>query len=81
MALDSAVSREIMTRLVGVITEDGPVSLTKAELLTAVNALDTFLAANAAAVNAAIPEPARTALTTPQKAAMLAYVALARFGG
>lgn len=57
------------------------VGVVKSDLRAAVDALDTFLEDNAAAVNAAIPQPARGALTNAQKARLLAYVALRRFGG
>lgn len=53
--------------------------LTKADLRAAVNALDDFLHNNAAAVNSAIPLPARTALTTAQKALLLQYVVSKRY--
>ena len=58
-----------------------PCAITKADLRAAVDALDTFLDTNAATINAAIPQPARSGLTTPQKARLLAYVALKRWGG
>jgi hypothetical protein len=53
--------------------------LTKAELRAAVDALDAWLSANAAAINTAIPQPARGMLTTPQKAQLLGRVILARY--
>lgn len=55
------------------------ISITKAELLAAVNAIDTFLDANAATINNALPLPARTSLTTPQKALLLMYVVARRY--
>lgn len=48
--------------------------LTKPDLLAAVNALDQFMSDNATALNAALPQPARGALTTPQKARLLTWV-------
>ena len=56
-------------------------AITKADLRAAVDALDNWLDANAAAINAAIPQPARSALTAGQKARLLARVALRRWGG
>lgn len=53
--------------------------LSKSDLRAAVNALDVWLDANAAAVNAAIPQPARGALSSAQKAELLAGVVLQRF--
>lgn len=57
-----------------------PVEITKADLLAAVNALDTFFDNNAAAINQAIPQPARAALTTRQKAFLVTAVIRKRFG-
>jgi len=55
--------------------------ITKAELRAAVDALDDFLDANATALNNALPQPARGALSTAQKARLLSYVTLRRWGG
>lgn len=54
-------------------------SLTKADLLAAVNALDEFLETNKTAINNAIPQPARSELTVTQKARLLVYVIRRRF--
>lgn len=70
-----------MARLAAALDVDGPLALTKDDLTAAVAGLDDWLEANAAGANAAIPQPARAALSAPQKAALLSYVALARFGG
>lgn len=48
--------------------------LTKAELRAAVNALDDYFNSNTAALNTAIPQPARGALTTRQKLFLGVYV-------
>lgn len=53
--------------------------ITKPELRAAINALDTWLNDNAAAANAALPQPARGALTVEQKAALLSYVIARRY--
>jgi hypothetical protein len=58
-----------------------PVTITKADLRAAVDAIDAWLDANATALNTAIPQPARGALTAAQKARLLAMVALKRYGG
>lgn len=60
---------------------DEPCGITKADLRAAVDALDTWLDANAATINQAIPQPARGALTASQKARLLTMVVTARFGG
>ena len=54
-------------------------AVTKADIRAAVNALDDFLNTNAATINSAIPLPARTALTVPQKALLLQYVIQKRY--
>jgi hypothetical protein len=53
--------------------------VTKAELRAAVDAIDTWLNSNAAAANTAIPQPARGALSTTQKALLLMYVIQRRY--
>lgn len=53
--------------------------ITKADLRAAVDALDDFLNTNAGAINSAIPQPARAALTTPQKARLLVAVVRRRY--
>ena len=56
-----------------------PLPLTKPDLLAAVNAVDDWVEANTAGYNAAIPLPARTALTAKQKAWLLFVVVRRRF--
>jgi len=56
-----------------------PISITKADLRAAVNAVDDWINTNAAAYNTAIPQPARGALTASQKAELLSAVALRKF--
>ncbi len=51
-----------------------PCGITKADLRAAVDAVDAWCDANQASFNAAIPLPARTALSAAQKAWLLAYV-------
>lgn len=53
--------------------------LTKPNLKAAFDAVDTWIDANMASFNAALPLPARTALTTPQKAKLLVAVVERRF--
>ena len=55
------------------------VGITKADLRAAVNALDDYLNTNATAINTAIPLPARTALTSPQKARLMMLVIRRRY--
>jgi hypothetical protein len=51
----------------------------KADLRAAVNALDQYLVDNAAAINTAIPQPARGALTIAQKARLMKHVITKRY--
>lgn len=53
--------------------------LTKADVRAALNALDQYLHDNAAAINTAIPQPARTNLTTAQKARLMMFVIRKRY--
>ena len=53
--------------------------VTKVDLRAAVDAMDSWLHTNAAALNAAIPQPARGALTLRQKALLLQFVVARRY--
>lgn len=53
--------------------------ISKADLRAAVDALDTFFSTNASAINSAIPQPARGALTATQKARLLVFVVQRRY--
>lgn len=54
-------------------------SITKADLLAAVNAADTWVDNNAASFNSALPVAFRTWASVGMKATLLAVVALARY--
>lgn len=54
-------------------------ALSKADVRAALNALDDFLNTNATTINNAIPQPARGALTTAQKARLLNMVVRYRY--
>ena len=55
------------------------IGIDKTELREAVDALDSYLDANAASINSALPTAARTGLTTAQKALLLQYVVARRY--
>ncbi len=55
------------------------ITITKAELKAAVVAIDGWLDTNAAALNSAIPQPARANLTVRQKARLLRCVVRRRY--
>lgn len=55
--------------------------VTKADLLAAVNAVDQWIDDNSASFNSAIPQPARSALTTQQKADLFLRVLRRRVKG
>jgi len=52
----------------------------KADLRAAVDALDQWLEDNAPAINSALPQPFRGAASPGDKALLLAYVTLRRYG-
>jgi len=81
MAVLNEASRiEVWAELMRQYSNDGEsIGINKADLRAAVDALDTFMDNNAAAINSALPQPARGGLTTPQKAIMLSYVVLKRY--
>jgi hypothetical protein len=55
------------------------ITLSKTDLRLAINAIDQWVDDNAAAYNAAIPQPARGALTAKQKAELLFFVVRRRW--
>jgi hypothetical protein len=57
-----------------------PGTVLKTEFRAAVNDLDAYLESTAAALNSALPQPYRGAATQAQKAALLAAVALKKWG-
>lgn len=59
--------------------ERDPIECTKPNVKAAFDALDDFFNTNAAAINAAIPQPARGQLTTPQKARLAIAVLERRY--
>jgi hypothetical protein len=54
------------------------IPISKADIRAAINAVDDWCDTNAASFNTAIPQPARGALSSTQKALLLSYVALRR---
>ena len=57
----------------------GPHTITKQDIRAAVNALDTWYNANAAAANQALPQPARSQMTTVDKAHMSTLIVNKRY--
>lgn len=72
-----AVWREFMERMA---PEQRAGPMTKTDFKAAVDAMDAYVAANAAAINNAFPTAARVALTNVEKIGVFAYVALKRYG-
>lgn len=54
--------------------------LTKADIAAAVAGIDAYFDTSAAAINTAIPQPARAALTVRQKALLVVAVIRKRYG-
>ena len=78
--LSSAKRQELWAELMRELSADGEtVGITKPELRAAVDALDTWLNDNAATINAALPLPARSALSAAQKARMLMFIVRYRY--
>ena len=61
------------------LRRDGLPGLVKADVQAAAAAIDDWVVANQASFNAAIPLPARTALSASQKAELLVLVVTRRF--
>jgi hypothetical protein len=71
-----SVWAELMQRLS--LARDS-INITKADLRTAINAADDWANTNAASYNSALPQPARGALTSAQKALILMLVVSRRW--
>jgi len=54
-------------------------SITKADLKAAVDAADSWADSNSSSYNLALPQPARSALTSKQKAEILSFVIRRRY--
>jgi hypothetical protein len=76
--LDSTRRREILAYLCRRFGYGG--GLTKANVQAAIDATDDWIDANAAAFNAALPEPAKSTLTPVQKTIIFCFTALKRAG-
>jgi hypothetical protein len=82
MAALSQAERDRITRwfMRAASRADEPLSVTKIQLAAAVAAADDWADANAAAFNSALPTAFRNSATANQKALLLAYVILRRYG-
>lgn len=78
MAVLSDADRFVL-RTNWIAANDERARLTKAELAAALNAIDDFMHNNAAAINNAFPEPAKSTLSARQKARVLVEVLRRRF--
>ena len=80
--LSAAQRREIWAEFMSALSSDRePIAVNKNDLRAAVDAIDTWISANAASVNRAIPLRTRTGLTPKQKARLFMAVARRRFEG
>lgn len=79
MAVLSDLARADVTAEWQRTNEDVVGAITKADLRAAINGIDQYLSDNAAAINSAIPQPARGILTTKQKALVLTAVVAKRY--
>jgi len=61
-------------------SERGPIPASKAETRAMFTAIDQYMSDNEAAMNAAIPQPARSVFGTKQKALALMCVVARRYG-
>ena len=71
----------VWAKLMQKYSSDGEtIGIIKQDLRAAVNALDDYMDTNAVAMNSTLPEPAKSGLTQAQKALILSYVVLKRYG-
>jgi hypothetical protein len=60
-------------------SDGATIGITKADLRAAINAADDWANTNTTSYNTALPLPARTSLTTAQKALLLNFVITRRY--
>lgn len=78
--LSSLQRQEIWVDLMRQASSNGEIiGVNKQDLRAAVDALDTWISDNAAAINSALPAAARTGLSAGQKAILFSYVATKRY--
>lgn len=78
--LSESARRDVWADLMRRFSSDGStIGVSKADLRAAVDAIDNYLNTNATAINNTIPQPARGALTTQQKAILLMFVTQRRY--
>jgi hypothetical protein len=80
MAILDDATRELIWRVFMSENNDQLGAMTKGELRAAVDAIDQWTEDHTSDFNLAIPQPARGALSTKQKALILMYVVNRRFG-
>lgn len=72
--------RDVWADLMADISRDREsISISKTELRAAVDAIDAWMSTNAASLNAAIPQPARGALSASAKARLLTAIVRKRY--
>lgn len=74
-----ALRRQVTQDIGAFAGAERSIPIDKAQFLAVVNAVDDWIDANAAAFNAAIPQPQRGLLTAKQKALILAAVVKRRY--
>lgn len=79
MALTTVNRQKVAHQWVRELVGELP-AITKPDILAAVNALDDWLDANVSTINAAIPQPARAALSPAQKYELFGYILMRRSG-
>jgi hypothetical protein len=67
--------REVLWRHIALTNREGEIdSLNRAQLRPVIDASDDWAVANAASFNSALPEEAKSVLTSPEKTLLLSYV-------
>lgn len=81
MALTSGQVASAWKRWIDEILKTDVCTFDRPALEAAVTAVDSWCTANAANFNSALPDPFKSTATPAQKAALLAFVCIARYGG
>mgnify|MGYP001164581289 CR=1 FL=1 len=81
VALTTAQISALFQEIANLVSRDGVVTITKTDIKNAITDINTWMDANQTSFNNAINATARAGLTTPQKAYLLAIIALKKYSG
>lgn len=75
MPLTTQQRNRIKRQYIRIVFQNATADLTTTDIEAAADAMEDFIVSNSAAINTALPEPFKSAASTPQKRLLVALVA------